>query len=145
MRLVQLPYSQFRQRLASTGLTLSLPPYTVQIRTSVRRAADGIYALYADYAVLDDEPCPDFRVAVTTPRWRRWFRPQVQFLFDGFAPFKPLPADQAHAMFEWGLNWCVGNLDHTQVILHAAVLERAGRAVVLPGEPGAGCCRTNCA
>ncbi|NQD35745.1 HprK-related kinase A [Permianibacter sp. IMCC34836] len=138
MKLAELPYGQFRRRLAGAGITLALAPYRAHIRTSLRRAADGIYALYGEYSVIENEACPDFRVAVTAPFLRRWWRPQVQFLFDGFAPFKPLPADQAHAMFEWGLNWCVGNLDHTRVILHAAVLERAGRALILPGEPGAG-------
>lgn len=138
MKLAQLPYSTFRRALATDGLALRLPPYQVRIQTRLKRAADGIYALYADYPVLDDAPCPDYRVELLMPLTRRWFRPQVLFRHDGFAPFKPLPADQAHAMFEWGLNWCVGNLDHTRVILHAAVLERAGRALVLPGEPGAG-------
>ncbi len=138
MTLATLSYREFRHQLADTGVTLALPPYTAHIRSDLDRVAAGIYALYADYAVCPDEPCPDFRVSVSQPPGRRWWRPQVQFLFDGFAPFKPLPVDQAHAMFEWGLNWCIGNLDHSHLILHAAVLERAGHALILPGEPGAG-------
>ena len=138
MKLAELPYHRFRRQLAGPGLTLLLPPYRVAIRSRLARVAEGLYPLYADYTVLPDEPCPDFRVELLQPLWRRWWRPQVQFLFDGFAPFKPLPADQAHAMFEWGINWCVGNYDHTRVIVHAAVLERGGRALVLPGVPGAG-------
>lgn len=138
MNLAELPYARFRRRLAGPGLALAMPPHTVLIHSRLTRVADGLYALYADYPVIDDAPCPDFRVELNQPGWRRWFRPQVQFRFDGFTPFKPLPADQAHAMFEWGVNWCVGNLDHSHVILHAAVLERAGRALVLPGVPGAG-------
>ena len=137
MNIGTLSYPAFRRRLAD-GLVLGLPPYRVHVRSPLTRVAEGLYSLYRDYPIHLDEPCPDYRVTLDTPAWRRWWRPQVQFHFDGFTPFKPLPADQAHAMFEWGINWCVGNHDHTRVIVHAAVLERGGRALVLPGVPGAG-------
>lgn len=137
MTLGSLRYREFRRRLAE-GLVLGLPPYRIHVRSPLPRVAEGLYALYRDYPIYPDETCPDYRVALDMPLWRRWLRPQVQFLFDGFTPFKPLPADQAHAMFEWGINWCIGNHDHTRVIVHAAVLERGGRALILPGVPGAG-------
>ena len=41
-------------------------------------------------------------------------------------------------MLEWGLNWCVAGHAHQYLMLHAAALERNGRAVILPGDPGAG-------
>jgi HprK-related kinase A len=69
---------------------------------------------------------------------RRWIRPQVEFSFDGHVPFKPLPQAQAFAMFEWGLNWCISNHAHQFLIVHAAVVERHGRALILPGTPGSG-------
>jgi HprK-related kinase A len=69
---------------------------------------------------------------------RRWLYPQVNFHHDGQAPFKPLPADQAFALLEWGMNWCIATRAHHYLLLHAAVLERHGKAVILPGEPGAG-------
>lgn len=36
------------------------------------------------------------------------------------------------------MNWCIAAHAHHYLLLHAAVLERRGQAVVLPGEPGAG-------
>jgi hypothetical protein len=36
------------------------------------------------------------------------------------------------------MNWCIAAGAHHHLLLHAAVLERAGRAVILPGDPGAG-------
>jgi hypothetical protein len=36
------------------------------------------------------------------------------------------------------MNWCIAGQAHHYLLLHAAVLERHGRAVILPGEPGAG-------
>jgi len=65
-------------------------------------------------------------------------RPQVLFEFDGYVPFKPLPFTQAFALLEWGLNWCVHRHLHRQLIIHAAVVERHGRAIILSGAPGAG-------
>jgi hypothetical protein len=69
---------------------------------------------------------------------RRWVRPQVNFHVDEHAPFRPLPAAQAFALLEWGMNWCIAANAHHYLMLHAAVLERHGRAVILPGDPGAG-------
>jgi HprK-related kinase A len=69
---------------------------------------------------------------------RRWVRPQALFTLEGTRPFKPLPVEQALPMLEWGLNYAVSSLAHDLLILHAAVVARGDRAVVLPGEPGAG-------
>lgn len=81
----------------------------------------------------------DFHIALEQPSGiRRWIQPQVMFAFDGGYPFKPLPVSQAYPVFEWGLNWCIANHYHRFVTVHAAVVERGGLAVVMPGEPGAG-------
>ena len=62
----------------------------------------------------------------------------MQCYIDGKTPFKPLPYAQAYPFFEWGLNWAVVSQDYNQLIIHAAVLEKEGRALVLCGKPGAG-------
>ena len=101
--------------------------------------ARGISLLYGDFAVLEPDDFADFHIAVAAPAGlRRWVRPQVIFSLDGFAPFRPLPANQAYPMFEWGLNWCIAAHAHNYLVIHAAVVERSGRAVVLPAPPGSG-------
>lgn len=81
----------------------------------------------------------DFDVQIVPGRTvRRWFKPQARFLLDNDEPFFPLPADQAAPMFEWGLNWCVAHRPLGYLVMHAAVLEKDGRALILPGFPGAG-------
>jgi hypothetical protein len=95
--------------------------------------------LYAGFPLGPDAGLRDFHVSVDRAAGpRRWLRPQVNFHHDGQAPFKPLPAGQAFAMLEWGMNWCIATRAHHYLLLHAAVLERKGQAVILPGEPGAG-------
>ena len=72
-------------------------------------------------------------------KWaRRWWRPQVRFLLDGAESFFPLPAQQSAPMFEWGLNWCVANRPLGYLVMHAGVLARSGRGLMMPGFPGAG-------
>lgn len=41
-------------------------------------------------------------------------------------------------MFEWGLNWVVAQNAHQFLVIHAAVVERHGRALIFPGAPGSG-------
>jgi len=109
------------------------------IRSTLPEIARGIALLYAEHAVEADEAFADFHVRIARPRGlRRWVRPQVQFQFDGTPPFHPLPGDQAFPILEWGLNWCISAHCHQYLIVHAAAVERDGRALLLPAPPGSG-------
>jgi len=127
------------RRLGKGQLFLRTGPFISRIQTSIASIQSGIALLYAGFPVYDDAPFADFHVALERPpNLRRWFRPQVTFKFDGWAPFKPLPLNQAFAMFEWGMNWCVVNHAHRYLVLHAAVVERNGCAMIMPAPPGSG-------
>ena len=117
---------------------LQTGPFVVDVETTDWRVAEGIQQLYDADAFLQKPEFSDFHVAVHSPPLRRYFRPKVEFLFEGVASFKPSPAAHALPMFEWGLNWVVGTNAHRYLIIHAAALERRGRALVLPGPPGSG-------
>lgn len=138
MKLGDLSLLQLRHRLADNDLALRTGPFVTRIHSPMPQIADGLLRLYADFQLDAGEFC-DFHVRVgPPPGLRRWLRPQINFWYDGHSPFKPLPADHAFALLEWGLNWCVAGHAHHYLMLHAAVLEKNGRAVVLPGDPGAG-------
>lgn len=137
MRLGELDKKALKERLSS-GLILETGPFRTRIVSRTPEVLDGLSLLYSDFAIHDQGFC-DFHVSVDRVAGpRRWFRPQISFRFDGMEPFKPLPADHAFASLEWGLNWCIAGHAHHYLMLHAAVLEKNGRAVVLPGDPGAG-------
>jgi HprK-related kinase A len=94
---------------------------------------------YAAHEVLQDDAFADFHVSVQPGRgFRRWVRPTATFRFENAPPFKPLPAEQAFPLLEWGLNWCMATQCHQFLIIHSAVLERNGRALLLPAPPGSG-------
>jgi len=139
LTVADLPRSELAARLAGPGLVLRTGPFANRIRTDITQLADGIALLYADYPVDGADGFADFHLALRRAGGlRRWFHRQVRFDHDGVAPFKPLPLAQAYPMFEWTMNWCVSHRAHRYLIIHAAVLELRGRAVILPAPPGSG-------
>ena len=139
MKISSLPKRELKRRLSVEGLGLNIGPFNIKLTSSLPVVADGLEQLYGDFDLAKEADFTDFWVSLAAPSiLRRWFRPQVNFSFDGYTPFKPLPQKQAFAMFEWGLNWCVANNAHQYLIIHAAVIERNGVTCILPGTPGSG-------
>jgi hypothetical protein len=125
--------------LSGPGLRLRTGPLVTRISSPLADIARGVALLYRDHAVEPAEGFADFHVRIDRPAGlRRWLKPQVQFQFDGWPPFYPLPGDQGFPILEWGLNWCVSTSCHQYLIVHAAVVERGGRALILPAPPGSG-------
>lgn len=139
MRLADLSRASLQQRLNGPGLRLRSGPWVSCIRSDIPDVLDGIVLHYSHHLVEDEHGFADFHIRIERPRgWRRWWRPQVLFRVDEHAEFAPLPGDQGFPMLEWGMNWCVSALCHQHLIIHAAVLERQGRALILPAPSGAG-------
>ena len=133
-----LTRAELAARLAGPGLFLRTGPFTCCIRSNSAALLDGVCQMYGAYPI-DESGFADFHLQVRrSTGWRRWFRPQVHFDTDGEAPFEPMPADHAFALLEWMLNWCVSGTANTYLIIHAAVVEKNGRALVLPAPPGSG-------
>ncbi len=113
-------------------------PFSVAVTTDLKKVADSLDDFYRNFS-RPSSSFIDFQVSLDQPRSiRRWFRPQVNFSFEGVKPFKPLPKEQGVALFEWGLNWCMTNHCHEYLTVHAAVVEKDGKCLVLPAPPGAG-------
>jgi HprK-related kinase A len=114
-------------------------PFVASLRSPLRQVATSVSSLYAHYALAADDTFTDFHVGVRRPSGvRSLWKPQVVFELDGYEPFNPLPGDQGFPLLEWGLNWCVYGMCHQYLILHAAVLERGGKALILPAPSGSG-------
>jgi len=137
--LADLAPSEMRRRLSGPGLRVRLGPVAVQIRSPFASVASAIALHYAEHDLLDPSAFADFRVSVDPPFGaRRFVGKQALFKFDGMANFRPLPATQAFPLLEWGLNWCVTSQCHQYLIIHAAVVERGGKALLLPAPPASG-------
>lgn len=120
-------------------LLLQISPFVARIRSDVHKVARELALMYGDFGVCSPDAFADFHVEVAREAGlRRWFKPLARFAFDGKWSFVPLPAEQAFPMIEWGLNWCVAAHAHQYLVIHAAVIEKGGRAAVLPAPPGSG-------
>lgn len=125
--------------LSRTRFKFKVGSFNVCLSTSIDDVLRHIDVLYDSYERLSDDAFIDFYVELASPSLaRRIIKPQVIFSVDGHVPFLPLPYQQASAMFEWGLNWCIANYSNQYLIIHAAVVELNGQAFILPGIPGSG-------
>src|SRR5690606_35159456 len=101
--------------------------------------ASGVAKLYADFPLNAERAFVDFRIVMSRAAlWRRWLLREDDLIVQGFGDLNPFGHRMAMAYLEWGLNWCVYNTAHQYLLLHAAVVEREGRAAVLVGRSGAG-------
>ena len=125
-------------RRLEQGAILSVPPFAVRLRTPIAALHASVRLLYGEFDVLDGE-APDFVIRVSgTGGLRRFVRRQSMAYIDTPPPYTPLPERLAPIMFEQALNWCVATRTFTHLILHAAVVAKDGRAVILPGQSGQG-------
>jgi HprK-related kinase A len=140
VNLGSLGLEAMRRQLAGNGLALRIAPLTVRVRSRVPHLPEQIFHLYQDHAVADAADFADIDVRMFSTAKRHSWRhaTQVQFVVDGTTPFDPFPSVHALPMFEWGLNWVFAHRMHDHLLLHAAVLARDDRAILLPAWPGSG-------
>ena len=121
------------------GVFYRVGPFQIHLTTPIHDVASLVYRLYGSYELGDPGSVSDFHVSILPARGiRRYVRPQAQFFIDGTSPFDPFPLDTAFPLLEWGINWCIGSRAQQYLILHSAVIEKNGKAVVLAAEPGSG-------
>lgn len=139
MRIGELSQRDILSRLRSEGLRLRTGPFVFGIRSSLATIAENLAILYADFPLAEADEFADFHVRIRlSSGLRRLFRTQSVFDVDGIVPFKPLPGRQAFALLEWGMNWCIYSHSHQFLMIHGAVLERGGHAILLPAPSGSG-------
>jgi hypothetical protein len=139
LKISEVPLAELARLLRCGDLLLRLTPFVARVASDVPSLAQDIALMYADFDICPPNVFADFHVQVWRDSGvRRWIKPQARFSFDGQPSFTGLPVAQAFAMLEWGLNWCVAAHSHQYLVIHAAVIEKNGKAVVLPAPPGSG-------
>ena len=117
--------------------TLRVGPVAFRIGSDWRAPVVTLADLYAGFPAVD---VPGLTVRLSAPRpWRRWLRPQVAIGGDLMLPGTvPLPLAHGLLAAEMAMNLQVALGWRRHLLLHAAVVERDGAAVILTGESGAG-------
>jgi HprK-related kinase A len=139
MKVGDMSLERFAAQLAGAGAAIRWGPFVSRIVSKLPELAAPLHLLYADFPLEPPGGICDFHVRMR-PRSLRlpWTEQQVEFLLDGVRVFQPVPRRSALTVFEWRLNWCVYALANYFLIYHAAVVERDGFALLLPGHSGVG-------
>jgi HprK-related kinase A len=134
-----LPSAEWRSTLAGEGLGLRIGPFDVHLTVPIKEVAASLQALYGDHPLLGGERVYAVRARLD-PVWHFGRRPgrRVRFSVDGLRPHEDMPPGQGLAVLEWGLNLAIAMRFHCFLLLHSAVLERNGRALLMPASPGHG-------
>jgi HprK-related kinase A len=130
---------QWARQLARQGAGVRVGPFDLRLRIGVSSVAAPMQRLYRDHLLLEGErvfschaELHDELHLLHQPRRR------VRFSVDGIAPHEDMPREHALAVFEWGINLAIAMRFHGFLMLHSAVVERGGRAMLLPAGPGHG-------
>jgi HprK-related kinase A len=120
------------------SLSLGIGPVSFRIGSAWRQPLDALRTLYADYPAAN-EIC-DFTVRLQPEKpWRSWLRPSVAIEGDYVLPdAAPLPLAMGLLAAEMGMNLQMALGQKNYLLLHAATVEKEGRALILTGESGAG-------
>lgn len=117
---------------------LQVGPVAFRVGSDWAEPVAALDALYAGYP--EPEGVCDFTVRLEpeTP-WRRFVRPSVAIRGDYTLPdAAPLPLAQGLLAAEMGMNLQMALGQKHFLLLHAAVVERDGRAMLLTGHSGSG-------
>ena len=117
---------------------LAVGPVTFRVGSSWRQPIAALCDLYRSYPLAD--AVADYTVRLQPPAaWRQWVRPSVAVAGDYELPGAvPLPLAHGLLAAEMGMNLQLALGERRWLLLHAASLERDGRALILTGESGAG-------
>ncbi|GAB5450553.1 MAG: HprK-related kinase A [Halioglobus sp.] len=138
MQLHHLHSGDLQDTLARGELRIRVGPYIYRMQSNLKPVAQGLATLYADFPLADTGEFVDFDVALVQRGLRQKLNHRCEFLFDRQNPFETIATEQSYAFMEWGMNWCVSLHSNEYLKLHAAVVARNGRGVIMPGVPGAG-------
>jgi len=120
------------------ALEVAIGPVSFRLGSAWKAPLDALAGLYAGYPE-PDAVC-DFTVRLEPERpWRRWFRPSVAISGDYVLP-DAAPLSLAHGLLaaEMGMNLQMALGQKSFLLLHAASVEKDGKALILTGESGAG-------
>ena len=117
---------------------ISVPPFTFEVSTDIAQVATNIDMIYNQGHGHKNNHVDYFLSINSSSGLRQFFRKQARFFVDQQEPFQPLELQQAYAMLEWGMNWCVASNEMQYLIIHSAVLAKDDKAIIFPAPPGSG-------
>lgn len=113
--------------------------YTFHLRLRGESLVRDVATMYGAYRVEDPAAIADASVCIEPRRsWRRPARLGIRVRIDDRRELEGATIDASYAALESALNWSVALSDLAPLLVHAAVVERDGRALMLAGPSGTG-------
>lgn len=135
----ELSNKELTQRADHEGLGLRSGPFRIRLYSDDAPLLTLVQQFYRDLPALPGESLFDITLSIYRARGiRRWWNPQISMHADAQTPFEPFPRDHNLPLFEWSLNWLIAMQAHQFLMLHSAVIEKDGWALVMPAFPGSG-------
>ncbi len=110
---------------------LQLGPFRISICTNNQAALDSINLHYSEQQI---ERCDfvDFHIELVEKR------SGLAIVIDHVQRFRELPVGHGALAVEWAINHAIYQTLHHYLILHSAVLVKAGKAILFPADSGSG-------
>ncbi|GAB0055722.1 hypothetical protein SIID45300_00017 [Candidatus Magnetaquicoccaceae bacterium FCR-1] len=141
MRIGDPTLPELMRRARGSGLIWRVGPFLVRLRSRSASFLATFQTLYADHRLCESDcgEVVEFHIELRQDRFlRRWWHPRVFFELDGPTELLPFPLDHAFPFFEWGFNFGIALRANRYLMLHAGVVARGDRALILPALPGSG-------
>lgn len=120
-----------------TEFAIHTAPFSVLVSNQSRQLFTALTELYPLDFIAKPKPNCIYDFCLNVQRkWAGWGRPY--HISAGQQHFRMTDPGQLVPVFEWGLNWCIASYQHQYLAIHAAVLEKQGKALIMPAPPGAG-------
>ena len=132
------PLDSLSRQLGSEGLHVVTGAFTFHLRIELPGLVDDFAAMYAYFPVEDPPGIDDAYLRVASPPLRRYLFPRARVWIDGESPFGTVPARRAYTALESCLNYCIASIPLSMLLVHAAVVERDGRCLIMPAASGSG-------
>lgn len=138
-RIGELGADEVARRLAYEGIVVRTGPFATAVASDVASVAAAVHEHYANHRLADNDAIVDLTVRVGMVRRHVLSsRRLVGATVDGMNPFPDAPPHHAVPMLETAMNYGIAILGLDVLMLHAGVVERDGRALILPGQSGSG-------
>jgi HprK-related kinase A len=134
-----IPRAAFIRRLREDGVHVDTGAFTTHLRIELPRLAGEFAEMYGQYPVDDPPQIDDVRLRIAPPSLLgRYLSPSATAWVDDEKLFDPVPVQRAYTLLESGLNWSVATSILAPMLIHAAVVARDNRAVIMPAPTGSG-------
>jgi len=139
VKLSALTIPDFAYLLSREGIFLRADPFIIHVHSQLPGLAAPLHQLYSNYSLIQNREFADIHIRLLrcSGLHHRW-KGTARLWLDDITPYPTFPEYNALPYLEWGINWCVATRAHQYLILHAGVVAKGSKAVLLPAWPGYG-------